>query len=433
VTLVWQILAAVLFFALILVSVGLHELGHFIPSKLFGVKVRQFFIGFGKTLWSRQRGETEYGVKLLPLGGYVSLVGMVPPYREGKNTWLKRLADSSREGEWEQITEEEASSGRLFYQRPVWQRLIVMAAGVTMNLVLAFCLFLGVNLSYGQYQNSQTVARVAECVDAAAAVCEPTPAALAGLAAGDTLLGLNGVRYATWADFSAALRANVALPAGAAVSEAVALPVSLLIDRPGVGELTLPTVPGAVGWAADPNDASAVLPIGYLGVVIGRERVRVGPLDTAAQMFSLVGQAAQAIVRLPKSTFEATVGLVSGAPRDESGPISVVGAARVAGEVAAVDAPLSAKIATYVSLLASINLFVAVLNLVPLLPFDGGHIAAALWEALRRAAARRRGKPDPGPVDSAKLLPVAYVVGGLLVLMGAILIVADIFNPVQLF
>jgi membrane-associated protease RseP (regulator of RpoE activity) len=433
--LVWQILAAVGFFALILVSIGLHELGHFVPSKLFGVKVRQFFIGFGKNLWSTQRGETEYGVKILPLGGYVSLVGMVPPKREGKNTWLKRLADSAREGEWSEITADDVASQRLFYQRPIWQRLIVMGAGVATNLALAFALFLGINLTYGRMEISMTISQVLDCLDATAATCQPTPAAAAGLAAGDTVVSLNGVRYAKWADLSAALRANVDVETDPATGQtrAAPRPVSLVVDRPGRGEVALPTVPGVVGYVADPANPGQTTPVGYLGVTVKSAVVKVGPLGTLAQMGDMTWQSVKAILRLPLSTFEAVVDLATGAPRDETGPISVIGAARVAGEVAAVDAPASSKIATYVGLLGSINLFVGVLNLIPLLPFDGGHIAAGLWEALRRAWARRTGRPDPGPVDSAKLLPVAYIVGGLLVIMGAVLIVADIFNPVRLF
>jgi membrane-associated protease RseP (regulator of RpoE activity) len=432
---VWQIVAALIFFALILVSVGLHELGHFVPSKLFGVKVRQFFIGFGKNLWKTQRGETEYGVKILPLGGYVSLVGMVPPRREGKNTWLKRLADSAREGEWEEITEADVQSGRLFYQRPIWQRLIIMASGVAMNLLVAFVLFQTVNLTYGQYQQTMTIDEVITCLDPAAPTCQPTPAAAAGLAPGDTIVSFNGTTFADWPSLSTALRGNVDQTTDPATGRVtwVARPVSLIVDRPAAGRLTLPTVPGALRQVVDPANADQTLAIGYLGVVVGTEQVRLGPGDTLAQMGTMVTQSVKAILRLPVSTYEAVIDLATGAPRDEEGPISVIGAARVAGEVAATNAPVSSKLAVYISLLGSINLFVAILNLVPLLPFDGGHIAAGLWEAVRRVGAKALGRPDPGPVDSAKLLPIAWVVGGLLAVIGVILVVADIFNPVRLF
>ena len=137
---------ALLFFALIMVSIALHEIGHLVPAKIFGVKVTQYFVGFGRTIWSRKRGETEYGFKLFPLGGYVRLVGMYPPEKKSDKPkgWLTRLADRARSYEYEEITP--ADDGRLFHQKPVWQKVIVMLGGPAMNLLLAFLIFLGINL-----------------------------------------------------------------------------------------------------------------------------------------------------------------------------------------------------------------------------------------------------------------------------------------------
>ncbi|MDR1386642.1 MAG: site-2 protease family protein [Propionibacteriaceae bacterium] len=418
---VWQIGAAVIFFALILVSVGLHELGHFIPSKLFGVKVTQFFIGFGKNLWKTRRGETEYGVKLIPLGGYVQLVGMYPPQRPGKDTRLKRLADSARAAEWERISPADVASGRLFYQRPIWQRLIVMASGVAMNLLVAFLLFSGVNLGYGQYQPQLTVQTVQACLDPTAAICQATPAGAAGLAPGDRLISLNGLAHDSWDDFSNAIRSNADGP------------VALVVDRPGRGLVELPTVPGQLRQTVDPQDPGRTVAVGFLGVSPTYERVAVGPLTTLSEMGQMVRLAVGALIDLPVSTVETVIDLVTGAPRDENSPISVVGASIVAGQVvAAPGLETGSKVALYLHLLAQLNLFVAIFNLVPLLPFDGGHIAAAIFEGLRRAWSKLRGRPDPGPADTAKLMPVAWVVGGALVLVFLVLIVADIVSPVSL-
>ncbi|MDR2930343.1 MAG: site-2 protease family protein [Propionibacteriaceae bacterium] len=414
------IIGALVFFALIMVSVGLHEVGHFIPGKLFGVKVTQFFIGFGKNLWSRQVGETEYGVKLFPLGGYVRLLGMYPPRREGKDTWLKRLADSAREAEWEEITDTDVADHRLFYQQPLWRRLIIMFSGVGMNLLLAFALFAGVNLGYGQGQLSLTIAAVQQCVDPAAATCQPTPAAAMGLQPQDRVVAMNGQSYATWAELTSAIRANGASP--------------IQVDVVRAGQpVSLPSVPGGVTTVADSSDPTATIDVGYLGVTSQVERVKIGLGGTAAQMWQMTTQAFSAIVALPVTTVRTVGDLVTGQPRDVNSPISIVGASVIAGDVASADAPWGARIASYVSLLGSINLFVGLMNLVPLPPFDGGQIAAGLWEGLRRVWAKLTGKAPPPPVDTARLLPVTYLVGGLLLLIGVVLILADIISPVPVF
>ena len=423
-TLFITILGALGFFALILVSVGLHEVGHFVPGKLFRVKVLQFFVGFGKTLWSRQKGETEYGVKVFPLGGYVRLLGMYPPARPpkgGKKGWLQRVADSAREAEWEDITPDDQASGRLYYQQPLWQRLIIMFSGVAMNLLLAFVLFLGVNLAYGTYQPGMQIGFVQQCVDPAASQCETTPAAAMGLKAGDQVLAFNGTTYTVWADLTAAVRANGDQP------------VQLTVLRDGA-RVELPQVPGRIATVADPAHQGKTIQAGFLGVNVALEKVRIGPVGTLQQMWGMITQSVGVIIKLPVVTGQVLIGLITGAPRDPNGPISIVGASVIGGEIAAAsDIPVSARVASYVQLLASINLFVGLINLVPLLPFDGGHVAAGLYEGLRRGFAKVRGRDDPGPADTAKLMPVTYVMVVLLVIMGAILIVADIINPVVLF
>lgn len=414
------IVGGVVFFALILVSIGLHEVGHFLPGKLFGVKVLQFFIGFGKTLWKTQKGETEYGVKLIPLGGYVRLLGMYPPQKEGKDTWLKRVADSAREGEWQDITEEDVVSGRLFYQHPLWQRMIIMFCGVAMNLLLAFGLFLGVNLAYGAPQTSMQIASVRACVDLTAPVCTPTPAAAMGLQPGDRVVAFNGKDYSSWADLTAAVRANEGGD------------VQLTVLRDG-NWLDLPQVPGVVATVADPDHEGQTIRAGYLGVTAGSEMAKVGPVTTVEQMWTMTVQSVKAIVKLPVTAVSVLIDMVTGTPRDPNNPISIVGASVIAGDVASMDAPAGAKIATYVQLLGSVNLFVGVMNLVPLPPFDGGYVAAGIYEAIRRWFAKIGGRPDPGPADTAKLMPVTYVISAALIIIGAILIVADIVSPVSIF
>ena len=419
---------ALLFFALIMVSIALHEIGHLVPAKIFGVKVTQYFVGFGRTIWSRKRGETEYGFKLFPLGGYVRLVGMYPPEKQSDKPkgWLTRLADRARSYEYEEITP--ADDGRLFHQKPVWQKVIVMLGGPAMNLLLAFLIFLGINLFHGTWQLTLNVTVVNDCVIPAGrtpATCQDgdpqTPAKQAGVMVGDKVVAFNGHRVSTWDELTDLIRAN---RDGAA---------TLTAERDG-RTMELPTVNTIIQSVPDRLDPTSRVEAGFLGVSPSRELVRGGVIETAGQMWNITRMSLVALASFPVRVWNVGVGLAPGAERDINSPISVVGASRVAGEIAVADSvPIQDRVASWLSLLGSVNLFVALLNLVPLLPLDGGHIAGALYEALRRGLARLRGKSDPGPVDTAKMLPVAYLVGGFLLIGGVVLILADIISPIKLF
>lgn len=419
---------ALLFFALIMVSIALHEIGHLVPAKIFGVKVTQYFVGFGRTIWSRKLGETEYGFKLFPLGGYVRLVGMYPPEKKSDKPkgWLTRLADRARSYEYEEITP--ADDGRLFHQKPVWQKVIVMLGGPAMNLLLAFLIFLGVNLFHGTWQLTLNVTVVNDCVIPAGrtpATCQDgdpqTPAKQAGVMVGDKVVAFNGHRVSTWDELTDLIRAN---RDGAA---------TLTVERGG-RTMELPTVNTIIQSVPDRLDPTSRVEAGFLGVSPSRELVRGGVIETAGQMWNITRMSLVALASFPVRVWNVGVGLATGAERDINSPISVVGASRVAGEIAVADSvPIQDRVASWLSLLGSVNLFVALLNLVPLLPLDGGHIAGALYEALRRGLARLRGKSDPGPVDTAKMLPVAYLVGGFLLIGGVVLILADIISPIKLF
>ena len=419
---------ALLFFALIMVSIALHEIGHLVPAKIFGVKVTQYFVGFGRTIWSRKRGETEYGFKLFPLGGYVRLVGMYPPEKQSDKPkgWLTRLADRARSYEYEEITP--ADDGRLFHQKPVWQKVIVMLGGPAMNLLLAFLIFLGINLFHGTWQLTLNVTVVNDCVIPAGrtpATCQDgdpqTPAKQAGVMVGDKVVAFNGHRVSTWDELTDLIRAN---RDGAA---------TLTVERDG-RTMELPTVNTIIQSVPDRLDPTSRVEAGFLGVSPSRELVRGGVIETAGQMWNITRMSLVALASFPVRVWNVGVGLATGAERDINSPISVVGASRVAGEIAVADSvPIQDRVASWLSLLGSVNLFVALLNLVPLLPLDGGHIAGALYEALRRGLARLRGRGDPGPVDTAKMLPVAYLVGGFLLIGGVVLILADIISPIKLF
>ncbi len=423
---------ALVFFALVMASIALHEVGHLVPGKLFGVKTTQYFVGFGRTLWSRRRGETEYGFKAIPLGGYVRFIGMYPPgrnrpgqVRAARTGIFQTMADNARAAEWETI--QASDDGRLFYQKKSWQKLIIMAGGPMMNILLAFLILLGVSLSYGSYRSQLTISRVQECVVPANATntdCAgqpPTPAVRSGIKAGDRVVAFNGVPVQSWSDASQLIRANLARPA------------QFTVERAGV-RVELPAVNTVITGVPDRYDPAKRVAAGFFGVEPVVVRERGGPLVVLGDMWTMTRQTAVALVQFPVKVFYTAYNLLTGQPRDLYGPMSIVGASRAAGEIAAtdrIDAP--AKVASLFTVLGSVNLFVALFNFVPLLPLDGGHIAGALYEGLKRALARVFRRPDPGHVDTAKMLPVAYAVGGVILVSGVVLILADIFTPITLF
>lgn len=420
----------IVFFALIMVSVALHEIGHMVPAKRFGVRVPQYMVGFGPTLWSRVKGETEYGFKAFPLGGYVRLLGMYPPRveREGKPGRFAELAEGAREQEWSQITPTDVADGRLFYQKKTWQKLVVMFGGPFMNILIAFTLFWGITGLYGVYRPQTTIAVVQQCVipaDAQRTECQPgdpiTPAAAAGLLPGDTVLTFNGTPITSYDQLSGLIRANLDGEA------------RIVVLRDG-NRVELKPVHTLVTGVRDTWDPSRIVPAGWLGVAPEQVLTTGGPVEVISDMATMTGQSLVALVQFPVKVWNVGVDMVTGKPRDVYGPISILGASQVAGQVIAQEnMTWQAKAVTFGSLLASINLFLAIFNLVPLPPLDGGHMLGAVWEWLRRRVARLRGRPDPGPFDTARLLPVAYGVAALLLASGLLLILADIISPLQLF
>jgi membrane-associated protease RseP (regulator of RpoE activity) len=423
---------AVIFFALVMASIALHEIGHLVPGKIFDVKTTQYFVGFGRTLWSRRRGETEYGFKLIPLGGYVRFVGMFPPARNHPDQVraystgpFRALADNARAAEWSDISPDD--EGRLFYQKKSWQKLIIMAGGPTMNIILAFIILLGVTASYGVFRSQLTVNRVQECIIAATATdqsCDgkaPTPASRSGIQAGDLVVAFNGVPVSSWDEVSTLIRANLDHSA------------LLTVERNGQ-RVDLTPVNTVITGVADRYDPSKRIAAGFFGVEPVVTRERGGPLVVLGDMWQMTKQTAVALVDFPVKVFYTGYNLVTGKPRDIYGPMSIVGASRAAGEIASTDKiGASAKIASLFTVLGSVNLFVALFNFIPLLPLDGGHIAGALYEAVKRGFARLRRRPDPGHVDTARMLPVAYVVGAVILISGVVLILADIIDPIRLF
>ena len=400
------------------------------------MKVTQYFIGFGRTVWSRRRGETEYGIKAVPLGGYVKLVGMLPPgpdddpskVRKSNTGMFAQIISDARSAEYELV--EKGDEDRLFYKLPWWKKVVVMAGGPMVNIVLAFLLFAVVFMGHGVRTATTTVDSVSQCVIAvtkanatgplrACTAADPVaPAKAAGLRPGDEIVGFNGKPVPDWQALQTAIRGN---GSGAA---------SIVVRRDG-RDVTL-TTNTTVSPRVDVNDPERITKAGFLGVSPTVVLQRQGPGFVVSTMANGTWETVKALGTMPVKLYHVGRAALGLEQRDQNGPMSVVGAGRVAGEMASADTiPLSERFFSLLLLLAGLNLFLGMFNFVPLLPLDGGHIAGALYEGARRGVARLRRRPDPGFVDVARLLPVAYVMAGVILVMSVVLIYADIVAPVS--
>jgi membrane-associated protease RseP (regulator of RpoE activity) len=390
-----DLLGWLIFLFALLFSVMLHESGHFVTAKRFGMKCTRYFIGFGPTVWSTQRGETEYGIKAFPVGGFVKIVGMTS------------MDDVDPEDE-----------ARSFRRAPGWQRLIVLAAGSFMHFVLAALLIFGLALGIGM-ENTTQLSTVAACVpvnnqalvNGTCTAGEPlSPAALAGIKAGDKITSFNGIKVSTWDQLTSAIKDS---------KPGQTVPVT--VDRNGrtvVLHITPAAVKGRQG--------------AYLGIMeqVFAPTSPVGAIRYTGSGFAqVITGSASALAQLPKAIPQL---FAKDRSSTAAGNVSsVVGAARETGQAVAANVGWQYKVSFVLLLIASLNIFVGVFNLLPLLPMDGGHAAIVIWERIRAWFARLRGRPDPGLVDYRKLVPVSFSIFLVLVVFGMMLILADIVNPVN--
>lgn len=416
----------------LLFSIAWHELGHLAPAKKFGVKVTQYMVGFGPTLWSRKKGETEYGFKLIPMGGYIRMVGMFPPRAEGGRSDSKgRFGTMIEDARQEALAEiQPGEEGRAFYNLSAPKKLTIMFGGPFMNLILAFVLFTAVFSGFGLPTPVPTVSSTTACVptdanpngiasvDGSCIGGELTTASVLGLKAGDSITKINTTSITNWADIATALKSLAGTNA------------DITYTRDGQS-FTKNVKVSTLNYTDDTGNAAVR---GFIGMSPATVWEKQSPTVVPGVMGTMMKDTFVRLFDLPKKVVQTGVDLVTGNQRDVNGPVSVVGIGRISGQVAASGVMDSrAKAATLVELLASVNLLLFVFNMVPLLPLDGGHIAGALYEGLRRQLARIRGlKRIPGPADTAKMLPVAYVVSLFLVAMSVVIILADLFNPLNL-
>ncbi|MGP5412756.1 M50 family metallopeptidase [Brachybacterium paraconglomeratum] len=429
-------------------SIALHEIGHLVPAKLFGVRVTQYMIGFGPTVLSRTRGETEYGLKAIPLGGYIRMIGMYPPHKgepegtiRGDSTGLLQqmteMSEDAKAYESAQYGPEDAH--RTFVALSVPKKLVVMLGGPAMNLLISVLLMVVLVSGIGLPSVTPTVQSVSECVvpaDAPADVsCEgqpPAPALEAGIRPGDVLREIDGAPITRWEDVTEAVRAADDRTIEVVVERdgrEIPLEATLVIDaRPVLDE------DGAA--VRDADGRLVTEEVGFLGVAGTPDLVPQSPTEVPAMAWDAFVRTGQIVVTLPVRLYEVAQAAFGSAERDPDGPLGVVGVSRLAGEVASADEPgfeLREKVGTMISMLASLNMALFVFNLVPLLPLDGGHVAGALLEGIRRRIARLRGRPDPGPVDMSRMLPLTNAVALVFIVMTLLLLYADIVKPITLF
>lgn len=403
-----MLIFGIILFALgIMVSIVLHELGHMKVAQWSGMKVRRFFVGFGPTVWSTNRGGVEYGLKAIPLGGFCDIAGMT--------AYDKLSAEDEPRAMWRQAW---------------WKRVLVLLAGPFMNIVLAIALFYTVALGWGlANRDVQPIPtdRVAAVVGdtCAGTECGPGegPAGEAGILPGDRITSVDGVAVASWEDLSNAVT----------VRPGETVPVEL--SRAGETVTTTTTLTSSV---VDGQERGA------LGVRLSEDGIPQEILDDPAyQNWNTYGalSAIPATLVFTGDMVEATVeGLISfpskipavaasifGAERADDSPVSVVGASHIGGQ--AVEQGLWSL---FLLFLAGLNLFLGAFNLVPLTPFDGGHIAVVFYEKIRDALRRLRGLAPGGPADYEKLAPLTMAVFVLLIGVSAIVITADFVNPILL-
>ena len=392
------IVGVLAFVIALLLSVMIHEAGHYLTAKKFGMKVTEFFLGFGQKIWSTQRGETEFGVKVIPAGGYCRIVGM-----------------SARE----ELSP--ADSDRAFIKSSVGRRLIVLGAGSFLHFVIGFILLLLLFSTAGVTSVTSTVEKVSECIpQTATEICSakstPSPGKNVGILAGDKITKVDGISYKEWTDVVKKIRASAGKQLEVTI-ERNGMPINILVIPAGRD------VDGKV--------------IGVLGVVNKVGTVTYGAGEATVKASKFTGEILQnsitSLISLPAKIPDLVKQTFGGQKRDAQGLVGVVGVARVSGETANTKALTTReKIATFILIIASLNLFVGMFNMLPLLPLDGGHMAVALADGLRNFLARRRGLPKPAPFDVERLTPITMAVFVLMAGLSILLLAADIFNPIRM-
>lgn len=378
-----ELLGILAFVVALLFSVMVHEFGHYITARKFGMRISEFFLGFGKRIWSFQRGETEFGLKAIPAGGYCKIEGMAPN-------------DEMPEGE----------EGRAFYKASSAKKLIVLGAGSFLHFVLGFLLLFLLFVGIG---TNQVLPVISEVVSNSAAQA-------AGIQPGDEIVAINGKKVTEWYKDVEAIRQSQG--------------AELTLDLNRDGEL-LTIVTNARLTDVDGTKRYVLGIINDVG--LKRSSVLLSVKNSAIVTKSFLTESVKSLAKLPEKIPALWGATVRGEERDANGLVGVVGVARVSGQAVGSEklTPME-RLATFVLIVASLNIFVGIFNLLPILPLDGGHMAVAIADEIRAFFARLRGRPRPAPIDVTVLTPITMVVFVVLATLTLLLLVADVINPVTL-
>jgi membrane-associated protease RseP (regulator of RpoE activity) len=397
------VIGIVLFALAILISVALHECGHMGVALATGMKVRRYFVGFGPTLWSTRRGETEYGIKAIPAGGFCDIAGM---------TSVEELAPDEQD--------------RAMYKQKTWKRVAVLFAGPGMNFVIGLVLIYAIAVLWG-LPNLHPSAVIGQTACAASEIKEGQfekctgggPAAAAGIRAGDVVIKVGDTPVTDFSDMAAAV-------------QKLHGSVPIVIKRDGQTITTYVDIAQRQRWVTDGKGGAKPSTIGVMGVM-GTPSVptKYNVATAVPATFTFTGDLSvllgKSLVAIP-TKIGALVQAIGGGQRSLDTPISVVGASIIGGDT--VDHGIWMAFWLF---LAQLNFILGVINLVPLLPFDGGHIAIAVFEKVRNMIRSARGKVAAAPVNYLKLMPATYVVLVLVVGYMLLTVTADVVNPIRLF
>jgi membrane-associated protease RseP (regulator of RpoE activity) len=431
------ILGILIIVAGLAISIGLHEFGHLIPAKLFGVRVPTWAIGFGPKLYSKKIGETEYSLRAIPLGGYITLIGMYPPAKEGKDDskrWFGASILAAREAHSEHV--QPGDENRKFYQLAAWKRIVVMFGGPFMNLILGVAMVSVALSGIGEYQRVNTVANVVQCeakmVDPSADCASGdalTPAALAGFKPGDQITSVDGAKIAQTQDPFVKV---VAQPNDEHVLSVIREGKTIEIRvTPKLGKLPYADASGKL--AVDAEGKPLLRERAYIGLMLDHARVPSSLAESLSAGTQMTADTLGFIVQFPQQVYASVSSLFTGAERSPNGAVSIVGITQLAGEVNSnSNANLADRIYLNLMLLGSLNLALFAFNMIPLPPLDGGHIAGGIYEYAKRGIYRLLGKPDPGIADTALLAPIANLMFLVLMFAGLAMIIVDLIKPLVL-
>ena len=379
-----QIIGILAFVFALLFSVMVHEFGHYLTARRYGMRVSEFFLGFGTRIWSRKRGETEFGIKAIPAGGYCRIEGMTPQ-------------DEMPEGE----------ADRAFYRASSGRKLIVLGAGSFLHFVLGYLLLFVLLAGVG-------VNQVLPVINSVAA---NSAAEAAGFQKGDEILAIDGDRSTDWQSQLQKIR------------DSKGRDLTFTIKRDGV-EQTITAAPRMTNI----EDGTSRYVLGIINE-FGTKRINpvTSVVDAGELTWRFTSASAKSLVQLPTKIPALWGQTFGGQERDENGLVGVVGVARVSGQAAASgELTFSERLGTFILIVASLNIFVGLFNLLPILPLDGGHMAVAIADEIRALFARLRRKPRPAAIDVQVLTPITAVVFVVLAALTVLLLIADIFNPITL-